>query len=114
MLRHTRPFKCFIGACRLGDGHSRSRFGTKNDLDRHQKCRHRVAPGTAHDRSYRCAAPSCVAKGTTKVWPRLDNFRQHCQRQHKEVADIDALVQASCVRSETNGYQAQAKQESRT
>jgi hypothetical protein len=29
-----------------------------------------------------CAADSCTNKD--KIWPRLDNFKQHVQRMHKD------------------------------
>ncbi|KAL8786431.1 MAG: hypothetical protein Q9195_008201 [Heterodermia aff. obscurata] len=66
-----------------------SEHNTHNDTDRHMKSVHKVAPKNGTYRSYRCAAPNCPKK--EKIWPRLDNFRQHCHRLHKGEA-IDELV----------------------
>ena len=63
-------------------------FTTQNDLDRHQKTLHAVTVG----KSYRCAAEHCPKKG--KLWPRADNFRQHCQRLHPDL-DTSGLMSRS-------------------
>jgi hypothetical protein len=55
-------------------------FSTTNDLDRHKKSVHGI--GVTYSKSYRCAADGCQNKH--KVWPRLDNFKQHIDRMHKE------------------------------
>ncbi len=39
-----------------------------------------------------CAVPHCAKKN--KVWPRADNFRQHCQRLHKDW-DLNKLMDRS-------------------
>lgn len=70
ILRHLRPFKCDQQGCkRVTNG-----FSTRNDLDRHKKSVHRIAPskGTV-DRTYVCAVPNCNKR--EKVWPRADNFK---------------------------------------
>ncbi|KAL9101685.1 MAG: hypothetical protein Q9163_003089 [Psora crenata] len=88
MLRHLKPFKCEYANCsrqNLG-------FSTRNDLDRHRKSIHKVAPGTSTDKTFMCAAPNCRNKD--KRWPRADNFRQHCLRLHPDI-DIEYLVRAS-------------------
>ena len=77
----SRPFKCAL--C------SKS-FSTKNDLERHKKSIHKVTPKNISDKVYKCAAPGCTK--SDKLWPRLDNFRQHCMRIHKDI-DTDRLVQ---------------------
>ena len=61
-----------------------------NDLHRHQKSVH----GTNQRRSkdYKCFAVGCGKP--EKIWPRLDNFKQHLQRMHAE-EDMDALIASS-------------------
>lgn len=87
MLRHEKPFKCDVPGCSKVDG-----FSTNNDLDRHKKSVHKIMPKNSTDRSFRCAASNCPKK--EKIWPRLDNFRQHCIRIHQE-EDCDELVRKS-------------------
>ncbi|KAI4278719.1 MAG: hypothetical protein LQ337_000828 [Flavoplaca oasis] len=80
MLRHEKPYKCDVLNCQKNDG-----FSTNNDLDRHKKSVHKIMPTNSNDRSFRCAALNCPKR--EKIWPRLDNFRQHCKRIHPEVQD---------------------------
>ncbi|KAL8946991.1 MAG: hypothetical protein Q9222_006681 [Ikaeria aurantiellina] len=87
MLRHEKPYKCDVPGCSKVDG-----FSTNNDLDRHKKSVHKIMPKNSTDRSFRCAAINCPKK--EKIWPRLDNFRQHCLRIHQE-EDCDDLVRKS-------------------
>ncbi|KAL8736082.1 MAG: hypothetical protein Q9181_002568 [Wetmoreana brouardii] len=87
MLRHQKPFKCDVSGCTKVDG-----FSTNNDLDRHRKSVHKIMPNNSTDRSFRCAARNCPKKD--KIWPRLDNFRQHCVRIHHDM-DCDELVKKS-------------------
>ena len=82
-LRHDKPFRCDFQGCSRREG-----FTTQNDLDRHKKSLHQIHSG----KSYMCAAPHCAKK--TKVWPRADNFRQHCQRLHKD-QDLHELMDRS-------------------
>lgn len=96
MLRHEKPFKCDVPGCSKVDG-----FSTNNDLDRHKKSVHKIMPKNSTDRSFRCAARNCPKK--EKIWPRLDNFRQHCIRIHQE-EDCDELVRKSVVISSMYGY----------
>lgn len=96
MLRHTKPFVCEESNCNRKAG-----FSTKNDLERHKKSVHKITPRNASDKSYRCAATNCPKK--EKIWPRLDNFRQHCSRMHKEM-DCEELVRMSVVLSNESGY----------
>lgn len=76
-----KNFICYVPDCvRAGKG-----FSTINDLDRHQKSVHKI--GVEKSKSYQCAASGCSKKD--KIWPRLDNFKQHIERMHKE----DDLIQ---------------------
>ncbi|KAK5941479.1 hypothetical protein PMZ80_006758 [Knufia obscura] len=60
--------------CEPGD----KSFKTTNDLDRHVKTVHRsIKPG---ERVWKCNMPSCTVPD--KIWPRLDNFKQHVSRMH--------------------------------
>ncbi|KAL8849108.1 MAG: hypothetical protein Q9221_005877 [Calogaya cf. arnoldii] len=87
MLRHEKPYKCDVTGCSKTDG-----FSTNNDLDRHKKSVHKIMPKNSSDRSFRCAAINCPRR--EKIWPRLDNFRQHCLRIHPEEG-CDELVRKS-------------------
>ncbi|EON62072.1 hypothetical protein W97_01291 [Coniosporium apollinis CBS 100218] len=83
VLKHEKPYKCDFPGCTRIDG-----FTTVNDLERHKKSVHRTGGRT---KSYKCAADKC--KGKTKIWPRLDNFKQHIERMHKEEEpDVDDLI----------------------
>lgn len=101
MLRHVKPYKCDVPGCSKNDG-----FSTNNDLDRHKKSVHKIMPTNSNDRSFRCAALNCPKR--EKIWPRLDNFRQHCKRIHPEVQEssekLDELVRKSVVVSSMYGY----------
>jgi hypothetical protein len=82
MLKHQKPYRCNIPNCRRsGKG-----FTTKNDLDRHKKSVHRIG---ALENSYQCASENCRNK--EKIWPRLDNFKQHIHRMHKEENEADLI-----------------------
>ena len=75
MLRHTKVFLCTVPNCRrAGKG-----FSTANDLERHRKSVHVI--GVPRN-SWKCSAESCRNKD--KIWPRLDNFKQHLHRMHKD------------------------------
>ncbi|KAK5086011.1 hypothetical protein LTR70_007629 [Exophiala xenobiotica] len=53
-------------------------FKTVNDLDRHRKTVHStIKPG---ERVWKCGVPGCLV--ATKIWARLDNFKQHVVRMH--------------------------------
>ncbi|KAL8755598.1 MAG: hypothetical protein Q9199_003535 [Rusavskia elegans] len=95
MLRHEKPYKCDVPGCSKVDG-----FSTNNDLDRHKKSVHKIMPKNSTDRSFRCAAINCPKR--EKIWPRLDNFRQHCLRIHPEEG-CDDLVRKSVVVSSMYG-----------
>jgi len=53
-------------------------FTTTNDLDRHLRTVHGILK--KGDRIYMCAITGCTS--STKIWPRLDNFKQHVARMH--------------------------------
>jgi hypothetical protein len=74
-LLHEKPFKCSVTNCKRSD----QGFTTVNDLDRHKKSVHRIG---LFDKSYQCASKNCRTK--EKIWPRLDNFKQHIDRTHKD------------------------------
>ncbi|KAL6159510.1 hypothetical protein ACJBU6_01948 [Exserohilum turcicum] len=80
-LKHEKPFKCDAPKCRRTE----VGFATVNDLDRHRKSVHSI---DLDHKSYKCAAKNCKSKD--KLWPRLDNFKQHVHRMHAEedAADI--------------------------
>ena len=80
--RHEKPHKCTISGCPRKEG-----FTTKNDLDRHKKSLHGIS--LPNDRSFKCAGAQCNKRG--KIWPRLDNFKSHCQRMHSK-EDLDELL----------------------
>lgn len=89
MLKHDKPFMCNLSGCkRVGLG-----FTTTNDLDRHRKSVHGIG---LTDKSYQCAAPNCRNKG--KIWPRLDNFKQHIERMHKDEEHAD-LIKRSVIQA---------------
>jgi hypothetical protein len=79
-LKHVKPFVCDQLGCRR----SKQGFTTVNDLDRHRKSVHRIG---LSEKSYQCASETCRNKG--KIWPRLDNFKQHMTRMHKDEDYID-------------------------
>lgn len=82
MLKHEKPFKCDISGCKRGG----KGFTTVNDLNRHKKSVHRI---NAFDGSYQCASSNCRSKD--KIWPRLDNFKQHVQRMHPDEDERELL-----------------------
>jgi len=84
MLKHASPFVCDV----LGCSKRPRGFSTINDLERHKKSIHQI--GVTASKSYKCAALSCGNKG--KIWPRLDNLKQHIERMHKD-EDMADLVQ---------------------
>lgn len=83
MLTHDKPHKCDVPGCARTEG-----FGTTNDLDRHKASVHKMTARAA--RKWKCAVPSC--KDPNKLWPRLDNFKQHLERMHKGI-DIESMIQ---------------------
>jgi hypothetical protein len=83
MLKHDKPHKCDVLNCTRTEG-----FITTNDLNRHKKSVHKLGVDSI-TRSFKCASTNCKSPG--KVWPRLDNFKQHIIRMHKS-EDINDLV----------------------
>lgn len=82
MRRHKRPFECSIMGCTRDQG-----FSSQKDLERHQRSVHSKAlPGAF---KYRCAAQHCPKK--EKIWPRADNFRQHCLRLHPSLCTAELM-----------------------
>ncbi|KAL9597327.1 MAG: hypothetical protein Q9179_004302 [Wetmoreana sp. 5 TL-2023] len=82
-----QPGVTFDLACRYPNcGHI-----SRNQSDQ-RKSVHKIMPRNSTDRSFRCAARNCSKKD--KIWPRLDNFRQHCVRIHQD-ANCDELVRQS-------------------
>jgi hypothetical protein len=73
--RHKKQFICDEPNCQRKEG-----FGTKNDLERHKKCVHHKIPDRGPKKKYKCFGDHCVRQH--KLWPRLDNFRQHLGRIH--------------------------------
>ncbi|KAF2088130.1 hypothetical protein K490DRAFT_64804 [Saccharata proteae CBS 121410] len=84
-LKHDKPFTCEFITCTRKVG-----FTTTNDLQRHMKSVHKVGAGST--RSYRCAGKDCKHKD--KIWPRLDNFKQHVNRMHPD-DDVDDMLRRS-------------------
>lgn len=83
MLKHEKNFVCGeLGCKRDGQG-----FSTINDLDRHKKSVHKI--GVTKSKSYKCAASTCTNKD--KIWPRLDNFKQHIERMHKDEDSFELI-----------------------
>ena len=91
MLRHDRPYTCKEPNCPRKDG-----FTSQNDLDRHKKSVHRMG---SLDKTFMCAARDCSKR--SKVWPREDNFRQHCIRLHPTMVASD-LIKSSALRAAQN------------
>ena len=84
VTRHEKPHKCDFPGCQRKEG-----FTSANDLDRHKKSKHNLTPTHGSDRSYKCASEQCKKK--FKIWPRLDNFRQHVIKIHGE-ENADVLI----------------------
>jgi hypothetical protein len=82
MRKHEKPFKCDAPGCTRKTG-----FTTINDLNRHSKSVHEGGID-GKTKSFKCAAKSC--RTPNKVWPRLDNFKQHVTRLHptEDAADL--------------------------
>ncbi|KAF2806834.1 uncharacterized protein BDZ99DRAFT_523400 [Mytilinidion resinicola] len=92
-LKHVKPYKCDIRNCRRGT----RGFTTINDLNRHKKSVHNITVGAA-TKSYQCASEHCRNRG--KIWPRLDNFKQHIHRMHKDENVEDLIRRSLCHESQ--------------
>jgi hypothetical protein len=64
-------------------------FPNINDLERHQKSVHHMSPKHGKSKDYKCFGDGCPRHD--KVWPRLDNFKQHLKKVHKN-ENIDSLL----------------------
>ncbi|KIV99496.1 uncharacterized protein PV09_08802 [Verruconis gallopava] len=84
MLIHEKPHKCDVSGCSRTEG-----FGTVNDLNRHKASVHKIL---SKARKFQCAVPGCKTPG--KIWPRLDNFKQHLERMHKDFNVTDMIAQS--------------------
>lgn len=81
--QHTKPFLCAQPGCQRAQ--RREGFATRNDLERHKKSVHRADPLVGKKSGYICYACPRPSPGTKeKWWPRLDNFKAHIQRKHKD------------------------------
>ncbi|KAL5449444.1 hypothetical protein PMIN06_006824 [Paraphaeosphaeria minitans] len=88
MLKHDKPHACDVQGCRrVAQGKG---FTTINDLQRHKKSVHRI--GVERD-SYQCASDHC--RNRSKIWPRLDNFKQHITRMHGDEDETDLIRKSS-------------------
>ena len=67
-------------------------------MDRHRKSKHNIRPPNCNDRSFKCAGAHCNKR--LKIWPRLDNFKAHCQRMHK-AESLDELLRRSEIATES-------------
>lgn len=83
ILKHRKEFICTVEHCKRGG----KGFSTVNDLDRHKKSVHGM--DDSKTKSYRCVAEGCQTK--SKIWPRLDNFKQHIERMHKDYEVFDLI-----------------------
>lgn len=72
---------CREPGCKRNEG-----FTTVNDLDRHKKSVHRIG---LSKKSYQCASETC--RNREKIWPRLDNFKQHIERMHKGEDEMNLI-----------------------
>jgi hypothetical protein len=81
--RHDKPHPCSYSGCP-------KRFATPNDRARHEKSVHAIT--VSGSKSYKCCAKDC--NKADKIWPRLDNFKQHLVRMHG-AENVEELVQMS-------------------
>nr|OQO22921.1 hypothetical protein B0A51_11095 [Rachicladosporium sp. CCFEE 5018] len=89
--KHAKPFKCDLPPCCNND----TGFATSNDLDRHLKSgKHNMKPQKGSGKGYICSACTVAPDSEAKWWPRLDNFKAHINRRHKE-HPVDQLVRMS-------------------
>jgi hypothetical protein len=86
---NPKPYVCLEPDCPRIAG-----FSTRNDLDRHKRSVHRISSDSRYTTAYKCAGINCAKPD--KIWPRLDNFRSHCERMHGK-EDINALLRRSVI-----------------
>ena len=72
-MRHLMPHHCEEPNCTRTKG-----FATSNDLDRHRRSVHKIG----NLRYWKCFGNKC--KQPAKIWPRVDNFKQHLKRMHDD------------------------------
>ena len=80
MLKHPEPYRCDVIGCRRT-----VRVTTVGDLERHKRSRH----WQTNQKSYQCAAKQC--RNRDKKWLRLDNFKQHIERMHRDEDTFDLI-----------------------
>ncbi|WEW58484.1 hypothetical protein PRK78_003952 [Emydomyces testavorans] len=85
--RHQRRYKCDVPGCKWTKG-----FATAIDLERHKVSVHGIIPKHGTYRVYKCFVPGCSS--LDKEWSRLDNFRQHVRKKHKNY-NVDQVIQRS-------------------
>ena len=83
----NKPYLCTEPDCPRIAG-----FSTRNDLDRHKRSVHRISSDSRYTTAYKCAGLNCAKP--EKIWPRLDNFRSHCERMHGK-EDIPSILRRS-------------------
>ena len=64
-------------------------FAMKHDLRRHIMSVHDLRMCGILNKVYKCASEHC--KKRDKLWPRLDNFKQHVLKMHKEESPNDLI-----------------------
>lgn len=88
-FRHSKPFVCNVKGCTRKEG-----FSTANDLSRHARSFHsQHAIYSERDNFITCPIEGCSS--SEKRWPRLDNFRSHLRRVHKDLIKTKADIQAT-------------------
>lgn len=80
MLRHAKNFFCGEPGCKEA-------FAFIKELESHRRTMHKI--GVTFEQTYQCAASECHNKD--KIWPRLDNYKQHILRMHKD-QDLIELI----------------------
>ena len=69
--------------------HCNKSFGTRNDLERHQKAVHRKTSSSGPPKSFKCFG--CGCERSNKLLSRWDNLKAHIQRKH-ENEDAEKLM----------------------
>ena len=89
----SKPYCCNFPGCDRLEG-----FSAESDLDRHKRTRHNIPSSRRPNRNWKCQAcqTQCEQKSRNnfRVWLRLDNFRDHCRKSHKN-QDLNELVARS-------------------
>jgi hypothetical protein len=86
LRNHERPYHCNFPGCTWVKG-----FTSLTDLERHKKSKHL---GYIPSKGWKCKGRNCW--NPTKIWPRLDNFKQHIRKMHRD-EDLDAVIAASVI-----------------